>query len=41
MSDRVIHGYYSIDPAIVWETVKHGISRLKRLIESIVRELGS
>jgi uncharacterized protein with HEPN domain len=37
MRDRLIHGYFGVDYAIVWDVVQNHIPRLQRQIQSILR----
>ena len=37
--DKVIHGYFWIDPEIVWTTIKEDIPSVKLLIEKILDEV--
>jgi uncharacterized protein with HEPN domain len=39
MRNRVIHGYFFVDPKIVWTTVKDDLPRLKRQIDGLLAEL--
>ncbi len=38
MRDVLIHGYFEVDPQIVWETVKNRIPEVKPLFERILEE---
>ena len=37
MRDRLIHGYFGVDYAIVWDVVQNHIPRVQREIQSILR----
>lgn len=37
MRNRLIHGYFEIDLAIVWNTVQHDIPLLRELLTAVVR----
>jgi uncharacterized protein with HEPN domain len=37
MRDRLIHGYFGVDYAIVWDVVQNHIPRLQRQIQNILR----
>ena len=39
MRDRLIHGYFGVDNAIVWETITTDLPELKKEIENIWKEL--
>lgn len=38
MRHILVHGYYQIDPQIVWTTVQHDITPLKSIIETYLCE---
>jgi uncharacterized protein with HEPN domain len=42
MRDRIMHGYFSIDYALIWRTVRENVPKeephLRRLIEDLERE---
>jgi uncharacterized protein with HEPN domain len=35
MRDKLIHDYFGVDPAVVWETIKTDIPFIKPLIEEL------
>ncbi len=37
MRDRLIHGYFSVDLAILWDVVQHRIPELKQHVEELLR----
>lgn len=39
MRDKLIHDYFGVDYAIVWDVVKNEIPQLKTKVEEIVREV--
>ncbi len=39
MRDKLIHGYFGVDPDAVWETVETDIPRLKNEIRGIVKRM--
>ena len=39
MRNRLIHGYFEVDPQIVWSTVKNDIPKFKVDIVKIIKEL--
>ena len=39
MRDKLIHGYATIDLAIVWQTVSEDIPHVRSQLESLVGEL--
>lgn len=41
MRDRLIHGYFGINLATVWKTVKHDIPKLKKQIVKLLVEKNS
>lgn len=36
--NRLIHGYFDVDPEIIWETAKFDLPELNDLIEMILKE---
>ena len=38
MRDRLAHGYWSVMPAILWQTAKEDIPQVKNLIENVISE---
>jgi len=38
MRDRLIHGYFSVDPAIVWEIVTKELPELKEELEKLLEQ---
>jgi uncharacterized protein with HEPN domain len=41
MRNRVIHGYASVDPRVVWDSVRDDVPELRRQIAQILEELVS
>ncbi|WP_440953885.1 HepT-like ribonuclease domain-containing protein [Methanosarcina sp. Mfa9] len=39
MRDRLIHGYFGVDPIIVWDTIKQDIPPLIPMFRSILAEM--
>ena len=39
MRNRMIHGYFLVDPKIVWTTVKNDLPRLRQQIDDLLTEL--
>ncbi len=39
MRDRLIHGYFGVDIAIVWETIKTDLPKLEKQINIIWNEI--
>lgn len=37
--NRLVHGYFDVDPDIIWGTAQHDLPRFKEAIENIVEEL--
>ena len=37
MRDRLIHGYFNVDLAILWDVVRHRIPELKQHVENLLR----
>ena len=37
--NRLIHGYFNVDPEIIWSTAKFDLSELNDSVESILKEL--
>jgi uncharacterized protein with HEPN domain len=40
MRNLIVHGYYVVDPEIVWKTVDQDLPPLRRAIAQIRRDLG-
>lgn len=38
MRDKLIHGYFGVNYAIVWKTIKERIPELKILVEGLLKE---
>ena len=38
--NRLIHGYFDVDPEIIWGTTQNDLPRLRKEIEKIVEDLG-
>lgn len=36
MRDRLIHGYFDVDPAILWDVIQHRVPELKRQVEELL-----
>lgn len=41
MRNALAHGYFQVDHTIVWRTVQHDLPVLRRIIETLLRELGA
>lgn len=41
MRDRLIHGYFGVDLAIVWEVVRGDLPKLGEAVRAMLRELGA
>lgn len=39
MRNRLIHGYDSVDPDILWDTVKHDLLSLVKAVDKLIRQL--
>jgi len=39
LRDVIIHGYFGIDPEIIWDVVKRKVPELKIVIEAILDEM--
>jgi len=39
MRNRIIHGYFEVDLDILWDTMQNDLSKLKKQIENILKEL--
>ncbi|MCC6452072.1 MAG: DUF86 domain-containing protein [Acidobacteria bacterium] len=37
--NRLIHGYFDVDPEIIWDTAENDLPMLKKEIEAIIEEL--
>ena len=40
MRDRLIHGYFGVNPEVVWITVVKDLPPLKEKLEKLLDELG-
>jgi uncharacterized protein with HEPN domain len=38
MRDKMVHGYFQISPAIVWETSQHDFAPLAAVVKVLLRE---
>ena len=38
MRDKMIHGYFSISPTILWETIRHDLSPLAIAVKKLLRK---
>jgi len=38
MRDKMVHGYFSISPTILWETIRHDLSPLATAVKKMLRE---
>jgi uncharacterized protein with HEPN domain len=38
MRDKMVHGYFQISPAIVWETSRHDLTPLAAAVKDLLRE---
>jgi uncharacterized protein with HEPN domain len=38
MRDKMVHGYFSISPTIMWETIRHDLSPLATAVKKMLRE---
>jgi len=38
MRNRIVHGYYEVDPAIVWDTCQNNLSSLIEPLTTLLRE---
>ena len=36
MRDKVIHGYFGVDAAVVWRTVKEDLPRVREAVQSLL-----
>jgi uncharacterized protein with HEPN domain len=39
MRNRVVHGYFAVDPTIVWDTIQNDLTPLKQQLEDLLRNL--
>lgn len=39
MRNQIIHGYFSLDPEIIWETAVHNVPDLQRQIQEILGQV--
>jgi uncharacterized protein with HEPN domain len=37
MRDKMVHGYFSISPMILWETIQHDLSPLADAVKELLR----
>jgi uncharacterized protein with HEPN domain len=37
MRNRVVHGYFAVDPAIVWDTIQHDLAPLKEQLQDLLQ----
>lgn len=40
MRNRVIHGYASVNPSVVWDSVRDDVPQLRRQIVEVLEDLG-
>jgi uncharacterized protein with HEPN domain len=38
MRDKMVHGYFSISPVIMWETIQHDLFPLATAVKELLRE---
>ena len=38
MRDKMVHGYFSISPTILWETIRHDLSPLAIAVKKLLRK---
>jgi uncharacterized protein with HEPN domain len=38
MRDKMVHGYFSISPAILWETIQNDLSSLATAVKELLRK---
>lgn len=38
MRDKMVHGYFSISPSIMWETIQHDLSPLANTVKELLHE---
>jgi len=38
MRDKMVHGYFSISPVILWETIQNDLSSLATAVKELLRE---
>lgn len=41
MRNRVVHGYFAVDPALVWDTIQHDLTPLKQQLQDLLQNLPS
>ena len=39
MRDKLIHGYFGVDPEIVWETIQNRLPEIELQIQTILKEM--
>ncbi|QUH22436.1 DUF86 domain-containing protein [Methanobacterium alkalithermotolerans] len=39
MRDKLIHGYFGVDPEIVWETIKNRLPEIETQIKDILKDM--
>jgi uncharacterized protein with HEPN domain len=37
MRDRLIHGYFDVDEAILWDVIQHRVPELKEQVEALLK----
>jgi uncharacterized protein with HEPN domain len=37
MRDRLIHGYFDVDEAILWDVIQHRVPELKEHVEALLK----
>jgi len=40
MRDIIAHGYFSVSPAVIWDTIKHDLDILKSAVETMLKSSG-
>jgi len=38
MRDKMVHGYFHISPAIIWETIRHDLAPLEDAVKALLKE---
>ena len=38
MRHHLVHGYYQVDPSIVWDVIQHDLEPLRKQIERLLKE---
>jgi uncharacterized protein with HEPN domain len=37
MRNRVVHGYFAVDPKVVWDTIRHELPPLRAQLEDLIQ----